>query len=140
MRRRVQHVGVDMSEIIRRTAKRMHDGALAGEQKLKEQESKWKYEQRESYVVLVRDINADRVSLAPSWTAITATEVESRGQVSARGDSKETALAELRYQLAHHYANHRLVKDWDEARDRAAKVELFVETVGGQLVSAGGLG
>ena len=120
-------VGVDLSEIIRRFAKRIHDEGTAQEQKRKEQEQLWKYETRESYVVLVTVISEDKESVQKVYRARTVTEVPGAGHVEGTGHSPDSAIVDLRYQLAQAYMGSRLVKDYDEARERAAKVELIRE-------------
>jgi hypothetical protein len=122
-------VGVDTSEVIRRHAKRMHERQQRAEQELLEQESRWKYEERESFVCVAKKVQGFKESELPLYVASTVTEVGKAGIVSTRPEQRQFLEAQMRLDLARAFVRHGMVRTWDDARARAAKATvLFADT------------
>lgn len=120
--------GIDQAAVIRRTAQSIWDRAVEGAKKREEADRLWKYEQTESYVCLARRVSEDKESAASEFEVSTVTEVPGCGQMArASGRTIEAAVADLRFALAQLYVGHGVVRDFDEARLRASRVELIVE-------------
>jgi hypothetical protein len=119
-------VGVDMGQVIRRCAKSIHDRAEEGERRLREQEGRWKYAERESLTFLVEKMARGRGHV---YRATSVTEVggEGHGQVWAEARTIAGLEPELRYVLGRHYHVRRLCRDYDEARERANRVEFYLD-------------
>lgn len=120
-------VGFDQAEKIRSIAGWIDEAGKAGALRLKEADSHWKYETRESYVCLARRITSPQLR-REGFEVVTATEVPGCGtQASGKAWTIEDAEVELRLHLAQLYLRAKVVRDYDEARERAAKVELHTE-------------
>lgn len=115
--------GFDRAAVIRRTAKHIHDTAVANDARMREQAALWKYENRESITFLV-----ERVRGGFKATSVTEPGGNGHGQVWACARTIPSLEPELRYALGRHYAARKLVTDYDEARLRASKVELVYDT------------
>ncbi len=121
-------VGFDQAREIRRAAQFIYDAAQAGRRRMDEEARKWRYDEKESYVCLAARLTDDRVSKRPYYEVKTVTEISGTGEHAfGRGWTIEDAETELRLQLAQIYCQHTLVRSFDEARERAAKVELHTE-------------
>lgn len=120
-------MGVDTSEVVRRVARKMVERQQRAEQELREQEAQWKYEERECLVALVKRVDDGKESSLPLYTATTVTEIGKAGQVTTRPEQLQFLESELRMQIARTYARHGMVRNFDEARQRASKVQLTLE-------------
>lgn len=120
-------VGVNYSEIIRRVARNAQLANQEAERKQKEEDSRWRYEADETYYCLVQLVSPDRESAQKVYEASTVAEVPGIGLVKGRGHTPDSALLDVRYRLAQEWTRRRLVKDYDTARERAAKVRLEKE-------------
>jgi len=121
--------GYDKGAVIRSVARQMLDKAEAGRKKLEEEGRKWKYEERESLVVIASRHEGDpRVRGRAYYTLTSATPITGDIHATARAFTIPDAECDLLFHLAQIYAEQGLVKDFDEARERASKVQLFVET------------
>ena len=116
-------IGVDLSRVISRCAESMLKKAEAGEQRLREQDGKWKYEARESIAFLVERRAPGRYRA----TSVSDVGGEGHGQVWAEAHRIESLETELRFVLGRHYAQRRLCRDYDEARERANRVEIYLD-------------
>lgn len=120
--------GIDQKAVIMRTAQSIWDRAVANGEKMRQQDALWKYTERESYVCLAKKCWDPRLKGRPFYEVATVTDVPGCGMpASARGWTIEAATVDLRFRLAQLYTERGAVRDFDEARERAAKVELIVE-------------
>lgn len=120
-------VGVDTSEVIRRHATRMYERQQRAERELLEQESRWKYEERETIYCIARKTQED----PPLWVASTVAEVGKAGIVSTRPEQERFLESQMRLDLARAFAHHGMVRSWEDARSRAARATiLFADKVG----------
>lgn len=113
--------GFDKSYYIRQCAKQIYESTQRNEEKLKAESAKWKYETRETFAVLVE-------CLGPGKFQGTTMQLVGDHQVVAKARSIPSLETELRYQLAQAFAGQKLTAGWDEARERAAKCELYLDT------------
>lgn len=115
-------IGFDRARVIAACAKSINDRAEAGEKRMREQRARWRYEERECLVMVVK-------RKGKRWTAESATDVagEGTGIVVANVAREASLETEARYQLAQHYYDRKLVESYDQARERAAKVTLLFE-------------
>ena len=123
--------GYDKGEVIRSVARQLREKAERGTKRLEAEERKWKYEERESFVVIAKRITDDPRSHGRPYyelTTVTAIEGTDGQHAKAKAWSIPDAEADLLFQLARLWADHRLVKDFDEARERASKVTLHIDT------------
>ena len=118
-------VGVDTSEVIRRHAKRMYEHRERAEQELREQESRWKYEERESFVCVAKKVQGFKESELPLYVASTVTEVGKAGIVSTRPEQRQFLEAQMRLDLARAFVRHGMVRNWDDARNRASRATIL---------------
>ena len=120
--------GIDRAAKIKEIAQNIWDTAQANTKRYEEEERKWKYEEREGYVALARRLTDDRVSTRPFYEVRTVTDIPGCGEPAwGRGWTIEDAECECRFRLAQMYDAHNLTKNYDEARARAARVQLTVE-------------
>lgn len=121
-------LGYDRAAKIKEIAQNIWDTAQANSKRYEEEARKWKYEQRESYVCIALRLTDDRVSTRPFYEVRTVTDIEGcRAPGWGRGWTIEEAECECRFRLAQMFFKSNLVPNYDEARDRAARVELTVE-------------
>lgn len=123
--------GYDRGAVLRSVARQILEKAERGTKRLAEEDAKWKYEQRESFVVIAKRIEGNPlVRGRPYYELTTVTPIDgTNGQhATAKAWTIPDAEADLLFHLAQLWADHRLVKDFDEARERASKVTLYVET------------
>lgn len=119
----------NVSEIIQRVARKMVERQERAEQELLEQESRWKYTERESFVCVAKKVQGFKESELPLYVASTVTEVGKAGIVSTRPEQRQFLEAQMRMDLARAFVRHGMVKDWNDARSRAAKATiLFADT------------
>lgn len=124
-------VGVNTSEVIRRHARKMYERQQRAEQELLEQEAKWKYEERETFVCVAKKVQGFNESELPLWVASTVTEVGKAGIVHTRPEQEQFLESQMRLDLARAYVRAGMVRSWDDARARAAKATiLFADKVG----------
>jgi hypothetical protein len=121
-------LGFDRAQKIRSIAAIIEAKGEEGRRRLQEAESHWKYETRESYVCLARRLTSPKLR-REGFEVVTATAIPGCGDAQARGRAWtiEDAEIELRFDLAHLYVKCKVVRDFDEARERASKVELHTE-------------
>ena len=81
---RVEHVGVDAGEVIRRTARKMLERHEEAERRAHEESFRWKYETKETIYVVVRVVPAQRESEPTRYLAGTIAELPHIGQVKTR--------------------------------------------------------
>jgi hypothetical protein len=111
-------VGVDTSEVIKRVMKKMHDRLEAQELARKIEQDRWQGEVKETRYVIETDLGDGRFRLE------SVEEVPQIGIVRAFG-TRKGVRAEFRYEMAKAWQKARLVKSWDEARERAAKMQIL---------------
>lgn len=123
-------VGVNTSEVIRRHAKRMWEHRERAEQQLRIEESKWKYDERESFVCIAKRVDDGKESSLPLWVASTVTEVGKAGIVHTRPEQEPFLESQMRLDLARAFVRAGMVRSWDDARGRAARATiLFADKV-----------
>ena len=121
-------LGYDKAQKIKEIAGRIWDTAQANTKRYEEEARKWKYETRESYVCIAHRLTDDRVSTRPYYEVRTITDVEGcGGPCFGRGWTIDEAEHECRFRFAQMFFKSNLVPNYDEARDRAARIELIVE-------------
>lgn len=120
--------GVDNAAIIRSCAKQIYEQAERGAQRLREQDARWKYEERETYVCLAKRISPAKASARPYYEVKMVSNVPGLEEPAwGRGWTIAGAEIDLRFRLARMYVDGRIVRDFDEARERASKVTLLTE-------------
>lgn len=115
--------GFDQAAVIRSCAKRIYETAERNTERMRIQDAQWKYEERESITFLVEAIKGGYKA-----TSVTEPGGNGHGQVWATARRIPSLETELRYALGRHYADRKLVRDYDEARLRASKVEMYFDT------------
>lgn len=123
-------VGVNTSEVIKRIATKMVERQERAELKLREENAKWKYETRESFVCVAKKVQGFKESELPLYVASTVTEVGDAGIITTRPEQMQFLESQMRLDLARAFARHGMVKTWDEARERSAKATIiFADTI-----------
>lgn len=119
----VEVVRHDLHPLIMGLARNMADGAERNELKFREQEALWKYDIPEClWYVLTRMQEAP-----PRWKSEVISGLPPKMLVCVTYSTDERhAEADLRMQFAKEVMALRLVRDWDDARARAAKLRLLV--------------
>ena len=119
-------IGIDQGQLLRRVAKTMLEKAEAGEKRMREQDARWKYAEAESLTFLVEKKQRGR---GHCYRATSVTEVggPGHGQVWAEAHAIDSLECELRYALGRHYADRKLCRSYDEARDRANRVAIHLD-------------
>jgi len=121
---KVEVVRHDLHPLIMGLARNMADGAERNEIKFREQEALWKYDTPEClWYVLTRVQEQPR----PRWKAEVISGLPPKVLVCAAYSTEERHVeADLRMQFAKEVMALKLVRDWDDARARAAKLKLLV--------------
>jgi len=123
-------IGIDRAAVIARCARSIHERAEAGEKRMREQDARWKYEERESFVFVVEAITKKiRAKILSGYKATSVTEVGGPGcgQVWATARLFKSLDPAVRYTLAQQFLAHKLCRDYDECRRRAALCELYFD-------------
>lgn len=120
-------LGIDQAAVIRRSAQSIWDQALEGTKRREEADRLWKYEDREHYVCLAKRVDDPRLR-RPYFAVATVSEIPGCGVFAiGKGWTVDDAECQLRFRLAQIYTERGVVRDFDEARERASKVELIIE-------------
>lgn len=117
--------GVNFSDVMRNVAKEFYEKGKIAEQQQREADARHQYDKAEEYFVMARR------RFDGAYSVETVAPVLNLGMLTARGPSKEGAIAELRMVLAkslfmrkHCYDVREVydhAKHWDACRMRAAK-------------------
>ena len=128
MRRRAlhrSHVEVtrhDLAPLIRGLCRNIVEQSEANTRRIEEQERLWKYDQTECIWYRATLVREDPLT----WRAEAISGLPARvGELKAFAPSEGSCGLELRYQFAREVMAMRLVRDWEDARARAAKAKFL---------------
>jgi hypothetical protein len=126
---RVEVVGQDAGEIIRRTAKRMLEREEKAKQRQRELDSKHAYDEdaRDKIVCMIHRAGVHPRTGLALFTASTATSIGRAGLVRTVPDEERFLESSMRLELAKALLGGGVCKDYDEARQRAATARLYME-------------
>lgn len=119
------NVGVDISELAGKIAKEMHEAGERAKLEERKRAETHQYAVQEEIYVIGRKIPG-------GYTLETVQPIMHLGIVSGRGATLEIAKCELRMNLARLLRQKRAAKTWEDARERAAKLNLYVADVLGE--------
>lgn len=124
---RVEVLRHDVKPIVMNLCRNIVDNSEENTRRIQQQDLLWKYDEVECLwyrAVRVQDA-------PPRWKGEVISGLpEQVGELKAFGSSESSLGVDLRFRYAHEVMAARLVRDWDEARERAAKTKfLCAETV-----------
>jgi len=121
---RVEVVRHDLAPIIRGLCQNMVERSEENTHRIEEQERLWKYEQAECLWYGARQTSEQ----PPLWVATVVSGLPERiPELTAHAARQESLEVELRFKYAHAVMAAKLVRDWDDARARAAKVKFLMQ-------------
>jgi len=114
----------DLKPLIMGLCKNIVEGSEENTRRLDEQDRLWKYDQVECLWYGARQTSEQ----PPLWVATVVSGLPERiGELKAHASRQESLEVELRFRYAHEVMAKKLVRDWDDARARAAKVKFLLQ-------------
>lgn len=120
----VQVTRHDLAPLVRGLAQNIMNNADANTRRIEEQERLWKYEQTECLWYAARQYSERPPRYYAKVIAGLPPGVEALTAVGAR---PESLAVDLRFRYAHALMARKLVRDWDDARARAAKAKFLYQ-------------